>query len=38
MLEKNKLTSVHLRASGLIHTALGEARRLEERDGDNNAN
>lgn len=30
--EKNKLTLVHLRASGLIHTALGEARRLEERD------
>jgi len=38
MPEKNKLISTHLRASGLIHTALGEARRLEERDGDNDAN
>jgi hypothetical protein len=38
MPEKNKLTSVYLRATGLIHTALGEARRLEERDGDNDAN
>src|ERR1039458_651605 len=36
--EKNKLTSTHLRASGLIRTALGEARRLEERSGNNDAN
>jgi hypothetical protein len=36
--EKNKLTSVHLRASGLLHTALGEARRLEERNAENDAN
>jgi hypothetical protein len=34
--EKNKLISTHLRASGLIHTALGEARRLEERNGNGN--
>jgi hypothetical protein len=31
--EKNKLTSTHLRASGLVRTALGEARRMEERTG-----
>ncbi len=36
--EKNKLTSTHLRASGLVRTALGEARRLEERTGDKDAN
>jgi len=36
--ERNKLTSTHLRASGLIRSALGEARRLEERNGDNGAN
>lgn len=29
--EKKKLTTTHLNASGLIHSALGEARRLEER-------
>ena len=38
MPEKNKLTTTHLRASGLIRAALGEARRLEERNGDNDAN
>jgi hypothetical protein len=36
--ERNKLTSTHLRASGLVRTALGEARRLEERTGNNDAN
>jgi hypothetical protein len=36
--EKNKLISTHLRASGLIRTALGEARRREERNGGNDAN
>jgi len=35
--EKNKLVSTHLRASGPINTALGEARRLEERNGQGNA-
>jgi hypothetical protein len=35
--EKNKLISTHLRASALVHTALGEARRLEERE-DRDAN
>ena len=35
--EKNKLTSTHLRASGFVHDALGEAHRLDERDGMGNA-
>ncbi len=35
--EKGKMVLTHLRASGLIHTALGEARRLEERNENNNA-
>ncbi len=34
--EKKKLITTHLNASGLIHTALGEARRLEERTGNSN--
>jgi hypothetical protein len=36
--EKNKLISIHLRASGLVYAALGEARRIEEREGSNDGN
>jgi len=36
--EKNKLTSTHLTASGLIHVALGEAHRQEERDDNGTGN
>ncbi|MFY9910975.1 MAG: hypothetical protein WCF22_15800 [Candidatus Sulfotelmatobacter sp.] len=36
--EKNKLISIHLRASGLVYAALGEARRAEERERSSNGN
>jgi hypothetical protein len=32
--QKRKITDAHIRASGHINSALGEARRAEERDGD----
>jgi hypothetical protein len=34
--EKKRFTATHLTASGLINSALGEARRDEERDGSSN--
>jgi hypothetical protein len=36
--ERVGLNSIHARASGLVRTALGEARRREERDGTKNGN